>query len=219
MNISARLRSLMQQRGMNLTKLATRSELAVSSISRYLSGRQVPGADALGKLAAALDVSTGELMGPFVAPALSTKEQFLLQLEQLKELLLKEDLSGIRDATAGVSLPLYSRAPSLKERPEPKRFLAPADVTEAGAYAVRIGDDSNSPRLQPGDVAVFSPSVPWKSGDVCAVVLADGGGYIGRVGRRGRRLVLSGVKSGSPSKTISVDEAKTIHRLVWIKTS
>ncbi|MCX5800788.1 MAG: helix-turn-helix transcriptional regulator [Candidatus Eisenbacteria bacterium] len=217
MNISARLRSLMQQRGMNLTKLAGRSGLAVSSISRYLSGRHVPGAEALARLAAALDVSTAELTGSFGAPALSSKEQFLVQLEQLKDALLKDDIGEIRDASAGVSVPLYSCVPGTRGFSELKRFLTPADVTDPKAYAVRIGDDSNSPRLERGDVAVFAPSAPWKSGDVCAVVLADGGGRIGRVGRKGKGLVLSGIKPGSPSRTISSDEAKTIHRLVWIK--
>ena len=219
MNISARLRSLMQQRRMNLTKLAERSGLAVSSISRYRSGRQVPGADALGRLAAALEVSTSELTGSFGAPALSASGQFLLQLEQLKDVLLKENLGGIRDASAGVSVPVYSCVPGSRGCAELKRFLAPADVTDPKAYAIRIRNDFNSPRLQPGDVAIFSPGVPWKSGDVCAVAFADGGEHIGKVGRKGKLLVLSGIKQGSLSRTASVDEAKTIHRLVWIKTS
>jgi transcriptional regulator with XRE-family HTH domain len=219
MNISATLRSLMQQRGMNLTTLAERSGLAVSSISRYLSGRQVPGAAALGRLAGALEVSTADLTGSFGAPALSAKEQFLLQLEQFKDALLKEDLGGIRDASAGVSVPVYSCVPGSKGCAELKRFLAPADVTDPKAYAIRIRNDFNSPRLQLGDVAIFSPGVPWKNGDVCAVALVDGGEHIGRVGRRGKRLVLSGIKSGSLSRTVSVDQAKAIHKLVWIKTS
>jgi len=219
MNISARLRSLMQQRGMNLTKLAKRSGLAGSSISRYLSGRQVPGADALGKLAEALEVSSAEIIGPFAAPALSTKEQFLLQLEQIKELLLREDMGGFRDSVAGASVPLFFRAPGLKESPETKRFLAPADAAGADAIAVRIADDLNSPRLQPGDVAVFSAAEPWKNGDICALVFASGGGSVGRVSRKGKQLILSGIKPGSPSRTMPVDEVKAIRKLVWIKSS
>jgi transcriptional regulator with XRE-family HTH domain len=219
MNISARLRSLMQQRGMNLTRLAEHSGLAVSSISRYLSGRQVPGAAALARLAGALEVSTAELTGTFGTPALSTKEQFLLLLEQFKDALLKQDLRGIRDASAGVSVPVYSCVPGSKGCAELKRFLAPADVTDPKAYPIRIRNDFNLPRLQPGDVAVFSPGVPWNSGDVCAVALVDGGEHVGKVGRRGKRLVLSGIKPGSSSRTVSVDEVKSIHRLVWIKTS
>jgi transcriptional regulator with XRE-family HTH domain len=219
MNIAARLRSLMQQRGMNLTRLAELSGLAVSSISRYLSGKQVPGAEALARLAGALDVSTSELTGSFVAPALSIKEQFLVHLEQVKDVLLSKELGEIRDASAGVSVPLYSCAPGSPGCSELKRFLAPADVTDSKAYAVRIADDFNSPRLRRGDVAIFSPSAPWKNGDVCAVVFADGAGYIGRVERRGKRLVLSGIKSGSPSRTLAIDEVKTIHKLVWIKSS
>jgi transcriptional regulator with XRE-family HTH domain len=219
MNISATLRSLMQQRGMNLTRLAERSGLAVSSISRYLSGGQVPGAAALARLAEALEVSTAELTGSFGAPALSVKEQFLLQLEQLKDVLLKEDFGAIRDASAGVSVPVYSCVPGSRGCTELKRLLGPADVADPKAYAVRIRDHFNSPRLQPGDVAIFSPGVSWKSGDVCAVALADGGEHIGRIGRRGKRLVLSGIKSGSPSRTVSMDEVRTIHKLVWIKSS
>jgi transcriptional regulator with XRE-family HTH domain len=219
MNISARLRSLMQQKGMNLTMLAQRSRLAISSISRYRSGKQVPGAAALGKLAAALEVSTAELTGSSLAPTLSTKGQLLLQIEQLKDALLKlrGELTSVYDAPMGVPVPLYSFVPGSTACLELGHFFAPADVADSKAYAIRITDDFNSPRLEPGDVAVFSPDAAWKNGDACAVVLADGSGHIGRVGRRGKRLVLSGVKSASPSRTVSTDEAKAIHRLVWVK--
>lgn len=219
MNIAARLRSLMQLRGINLTRLAGLSGLAVSSISRYLSGKQVPGAAALAKLATALEVSTAELTGSFAGPALSPRGQILIHLEQFKETLLKEDQGGIRDSSAGTSVPLYSCVPGSKGCSELERFLVPADVTDSRAYAVRISDDSNSPRLLPGDVAVFSPDMAWRSGDVCAVLLADSGGHIGRVGRRGNRFVLSGVKPGGPSRTVPVDEVRTIHKLVWIRSS
>ena len=218
MKIPVRLRSLMQQRGLSLTALASRSGIAVSSISRYLSGKQVPGAKALTSLASALGVSLEELTGSTEVPELSAKEQLLLQLEQLKEELLRAGSGRLRDAAAGPSLPVLSAPPRVAGSSRVGRVLASAEITDREAYGLRIADGSNSPRLERGDVAIFSPGVRWKKGNVCVVLLESGGYLLGRVERRGKSLGV--VPLGAPDKARRIPQAevKSVHKLVWVKS-
>ena len=61
--IKERLNEAMQLRGLSAAELASKSGLQKSSVSRYLSGENVPRSLAIGKLAAALDVSPAWLLG------------------------------------------------------------------------------------------------------------------------------------------------------------
>jgi len=218
MKIPVRLRSLMQQRGLSLTALANRSGIAVSSISRYLSGEQVPGARALTRLATALGVSLEELTGSREVPELSPKEQLLLQLEQLKEELLRAGSGRLRDAAAGPSLPVLSAPPRVAGSTRAGRVLASAEITDREAYGLRIVDGSNSPRLERGDVAIFSPASRWKKGDVCVVLLASGEYLVGRVERRGKSLAVLPVGAPDKARRIPHGEIRSVHKLVWVKS-
>ena len=218
MKISARLRSLMQQRGLSLTALARRSGITVSSISRYMSGKQVPGAEALTRLASALEVSLEELTGSTEVPELSAKEQLLLQLEQLKEELLKAGSGSLRDAVAGPSLPVLSAPPRVAGSSRLGRMLASAEIMDREAYALRITDDSNSPRLERGDVAVFSPGARWKRGDVCVVLLGSGEFLLGRAERKGKSLAVTPVGARDRARRVPQGDVKSVHKLVWVKS-
>lgn len=61
--IKERLLEAMKLRGMNLTELANKSGLAKSSVSRYLSGENIPRSIAIGKMANALNVSPAWILG------------------------------------------------------------------------------------------------------------------------------------------------------------
>lgn len=61
--IKERLLEAMRVRGMNATELASKSGLAKSSVSRYLSGENVPRSIAIGKMAKALNVSPAWILG------------------------------------------------------------------------------------------------------------------------------------------------------------
>ncbi len=218
MTISARLRSLMQQRRLSLTALAARSGIAVSSISRYLSGKQVPGTKALTRLAKALEVSMEELTGSMSMPELPAEGQLLLQLEQLKEKLLKASSGSIRDALAGPSLPVLSAPPRVAGSSRLGRVLGSPEITDREAYALKIADGSNAPRLERGDVAIFSPGAHWKNGDVCVVLLESGEYLMGRAERRGKSVAL--VPLGAPDKVrkIPQGQVKSVHKLVWVRS-
>lgn len=61
--IKDRLNEALTLRGMTAAELAAKSGLQKSSVSRYLSGENVPRSLAIGKLAAALAVSPAWLLG------------------------------------------------------------------------------------------------------------------------------------------------------------
>ncbi|MFH0777039.1 MAG: helix-turn-helix domain-containing protein [Candidatus Eisenbacteria bacterium] len=247
MSMSARLRSLMQQRGLNSTGLAQRSGLAVSSISRYLSERQEPGVSALVKLALALEVSVAVLAGSEHGASLTPKQQVLVQLEELVHALREEELSQTKESAVRALIPLYSGVPFVEEggavsaaggvrgsggankaspagdwKPAAPAQLgsipAPSDLNDADAYAVRINDDLNAPRLVPGDIAMLSPASSWKSGDFCTVFRGDGSGILGRTAKRKGQLVVKRINSPEPPEVFSVDTVRAVHKLVWIKS-
>lgn len=61
--IKERLNAALVLRGLSPAELAAKSGLQKSSVSRYLSGQNVPRSLALGKMASALDVSPAWLLG------------------------------------------------------------------------------------------------------------------------------------------------------------
>lgn len=61
--IKERLLEAMKVRQMTATELANKSGLAKSSVSRYLSGENIPRSIAIGKMATALDVSPAWILG------------------------------------------------------------------------------------------------------------------------------------------------------------
>src|SRR5690348_5679491 len=67
--IGARVREARQRRGMSRADLARAAGLSGGAVSRIESGERSPGAETLARLARALSVESGQLMG---APALPT---------------------------------------------------------------------------------------------------------------------------------------------------
>lgn len=61
--IKDRLNQALALRGMSASDLAKKSGLAKSSVSRYLSGENIPRSIAIGKMSTALDVSPAWILG------------------------------------------------------------------------------------------------------------------------------------------------------------
>jgi transcriptional regulator with XRE-family HTH domain len=218
MGISARLNSLLRQRGLKVTELAQLSGVAPSSISRYLSDKQEPTLDALMKLASALGISLEELTGFTGAPGLSPRERFVTDLDQMKEKVLRPEGVDVREAFGGFSLPVLSAPSGVSGSSEVGRIFASADITDKEAYAIRVTDDLNIPRLERGDVAVFSPGASWKKGSLCVVLMKDGSFFVGRLGRRGHYLTLVTFGHPDDAKRVHERDVKAIHKLVWLKS-
>lgn len=62
-DIARRIRFWLDQRGMSQKELAASSGVTEAAISKYVNGDRVPRSITLGKIAAALSVTTDELMG------------------------------------------------------------------------------------------------------------------------------------------------------------
>ena len=62
-DIGNRIAEIRKQRGLNQDELAELATLSRISIARYETGKIEPGAQALGRIAAALEVSTDTLLG------------------------------------------------------------------------------------------------------------------------------------------------------------
>jgi len=80
--IKDRLNEAMKIRGMSASELAKRSGLAKSSVSRYLTGENIPRSIAIGKMATALDVSPVWILGYNLT---MDGEEIQIDIEKLSE--------------------------------------------------------------------------------------------------------------------------------------
>jgi len=75
--LALKLKTLMPAHGFDQAELARRSGIRPNSISRYLAGLNMPRPAQLAKLAAALHVDIGELLGEGTLPAAATAVNLL----------------------------------------------------------------------------------------------------------------------------------------------
>jgi phage repressor protein C with HTH and peptisase S24 domain len=85
-----------------------------------------------------------------------------------------------------------------------------------GAYAVRVHDDSMSPRYEPGEVLLVDPYRQAKPDDHVVIQLTDGQAFIKRLVRRGGGIVACAQLN--PKKNIEYKQAqiKAIHLVVGV---
>jgi transcriptional regulator with XRE-family HTH domain len=55
-----------------------------------------------------------------------------------------------------------------------EEFVSCPDVEDRDAFAARVQGDSMMPRYGDGDIVIFSPALPRRSGDDCFVCFSDG---------------------------------------------
>lgn len=82
-NTGERIRALRQQRGLNQEQLAELANLNRVTIAKYESGRVEPGAQALARIADAMDVTVDEILG---------RQESETKQEDLNVLALREQL-------------------------------------------------------------------------------------------------------------------------------
>lgn len=82
--IKDRLNEAMQLRGMNATELAQKTGLNKSSVSRYLSGENIPRSLAIGKMANALGVNPAWVLG-YDVPMEEGSPQIRIDVEKLTD--------------------------------------------------------------------------------------------------------------------------------------
>ena len=86
----------------------------------------------------------------------------------------------------------------------------------AEAYAVRVHDESMSPRYEPGTVLLVDPFRQPKSGDNVVIQLTDGQAFVKVLVRRAAGIVACA--QFNPKKTIEYKQSKvkSLHLVVGV---
>lgn len=101
--IKDRLNEAMRLRDVNITELASMSGLNKSTVSRYLSGAVIPRSVAIGKMAAALNVSPSWVLGYNVTmDGKEIKEIDLFQLTEINKEKLIAYYQALVDSQGGI---------------------------------------------------------------------------------------------------------------------
>lgn len=110
LTIAARVRQIRRERGFTQAEIAARADLAPGTLSRLESGREPPTVSSLVRLADALGVSLGDLVGDASLPPSAPATPVNRQLRQLTELAGRLDRSALRHLLAMARL-LATRPP------------------------------------------------------------------------------------------------------------
>lgn len=95
MPLRARLKAIMEQRGVSQTELSKRTGLATSTVSRILAGSQKPSGETLRLIGRAVGLSVDDLLGASEIKPLSSRERLATFLEELQEELRGNPNPGI----------------------------------------------------------------------------------------------------------------------------
>lgn len=158
------LKKLRKNKGLLQEDVANYLGLTRPAYSHYETGRRIPDAAMLEKLADLFEVTTDDILGRSDKP-------FGRQIEEVPEIVPEEE----------VMIPLVA---SLRCGPgtsaEPFTFIKPVPIP--ASYARRWGDDlralvavgtSMSPTIIPGDILVCRPGADWTDGNVVSVNVDD----------------------------------------------
>lgn len=191
--VGARLRARRRALGQSLHQVAAAAGCSRSYLSQIENARVPPPAAALlARLELALDFPEGELTGPARAgrrcrncrPGAGLRRD-LARLEGALARLTGW-LAGA-PADEGPRIPVITAPCGESPAPfaagdGPAEFIAVPGLRDRGAFAVRLRGDDLEPQYRAGDLVVFSPARPARSGADCFVRLRpDGRGVFARV--------------------------------------
>ena len=158
----ASLKVLRKRKGVSQQELADLLGVTRAAYSHYETGRRVPDAQSIKKLADYFDVSADEIL---------ERDNFGRQIEEIPELHPEDE----------VMIPLVA---SLRCGPgtsgEPFTYIKPVPIP--ASYIRRWGDglqamlavgESMSPNIFPGDFLICRPGSDWENGNVVSVNVDD----------------------------------------------
>lgn len=93
-----RIKEIRKQRGLSQDQLAELASLNRVTVAKYESGKVEPGAQSLGRIADALEVSADDLLGRSESKLDLREDGLMLLREQLRESEARELYSAIRKA-------------------------------------------------------------------------------------------------------------------------
>jgi SOS-response transcriptional repressor LexA len=151
MGIKERIIYLMGRRDIkNAAELSRLTGLTPVAIRNYMRGIKVPNAQALIKLARALDTTADFLLsGTAVRP------------DRIP--LLSKIPGGYPMSFSDGDYP-----PGFADD-----YVDRGDTTDPNAFALTVDGDSMSPRINHGDIVIISPNAPFSSGCIAAVALDE----------------------------------------------
>lgn len=187
---SDRLKKAMSLKGMKQVDLCNKTGLDKALISNYLSGKYKAKQDKLHKLAIALDVSEGWLMGYDVD---IDREWF--EEKEPSELNI-DNARYIETTSKNIKIPVLGKVPAGIPIEAIEDILGyeelPASMLRNGEnyFALKIDGDSMYPDYKTGDIIIIRQQNDCNSGDDCIVMVNGDDATFKRVIKQEKSIIL-----------------------------
>lgn len=189
-DFAVRLKKAMTYKKMKQIELSTKSGIDKALISNYLSGKYKAKQDKLHKLAVALDVSEGWLMGYDVSI-----EREWIEDKTPSELSI-DNARYIETTIKSVKIPLLGKVPAGVPIEAIEEILGyediPASMLNGGNnyFALKIDGDSMYPDYKSGDIIIVRQQNDCNSGDDCIVMVNGDDATFKRVIKQENSIIL-----------------------------
>lgn len=189
-DFSARLKKAMSDKQMKQVDLCNKTGIDKALISNYLSGKYKAKQDKLHKLAIALDVSEGWLMGYDVD---MDREWF--EEKEPSEISI-DNARYIETTTKTIKIPVLGKVPAGVPIEAIQDILGyeeiPASMLKSGNnyFALKIDGDSMYPDYKTGDIIIIKQQNDCNSGDDCIVMVNGDDATFKRVIKQEKSIIL-----------------------------
>lgn len=189
-DFSDRLKKAMSDKQMKQVDLCNKTGIDKALISNYLSGKYKAKQDKLHKLAIALDVSEGWLMGYDVD---MDREWF--EEKEPSEISI-DNTRYIETTTKTIKIPVLGKVPAGVPIEAIQDILGyeeiPASMLKSGNnyFALKIDGDSMYPDYKTGDIIIIKQQNDCNSGDDCVVMVNGDDATFKRVIKQEKSIIL-----------------------------
>ncbi|MCI5543683.1 MAG: helix-turn-helix domain-containing protein [Mollicutes bacterium] len=189
-DFSDRLKKAMSDKQMKQVDLCNKTGIDKALISNYLSGKYKAKQDKLHKLAIALDVSEGWLMGYDVD---MDREWF--EEKEPSEISI-DNARYIETTTKTIKIPVLGKVPAGVPIEAIQDILGyeeiPASMLKSGNnyFALKIDGDSMYPDYKTGDIIIIRQQSDCNSGDDCVVMVNGDDATFKRVIKQEKSIIL-----------------------------
>lgn len=189
-DFSDRLKKAMSDKQMKQVDLCNKTGIDKALISNYLSGKYKAKQDKLHKLAIALDVSEGWLMGYDVD---MDREWF--EEKEPSEISI-DSARYIETTTKTIKIPVLGKVPAGVPIEAIQDILGyeeiPASMLKSGNnyFALKIDGDSMYPDYKTGDIIIIKQQSDCNSGDDCVVMVNGDDATFKRVIKQEKSIIL-----------------------------
>lgn len=189
-DFSDRLKKAMSDKQMKQVDLCNKTGIDKALISNYLSGKYKAKQDKLHKLAIALDVSEGWLMGYDVD---MDREWF--EEKEPSEISI-DNARYIETTTKTIKIPVLGKVPAGVPIEAIQDILGyeeiPASMLKSGNnyFALKIDGDSMYPDYKTGDIIIIKQQNDCNSGDDCVVMVNGDDATFKRIIKQEKSIIL-----------------------------